>query len=137
MRVIKQMYNIRKIAKRLHREEDGGSTIEFLLWMPLMIGMLTLTTDATLLMHKQQNLYNASRDASRQVALGQKTESEAAEILAARFSNYTVSVDVAQSGGFVTTSVSLPFSEFANVSGLFIDGSLAASATMWVENYES
>jgi len=119
------------------KEQDGGSSIELLLWFPVLVLMLTFSTDATLLMHQQQNLYNAARDASRQVALGHKTEEEVEELLAMQFDVDEFRASVVQETGFVTTTVSVPFSEYAIFSGLLSDGDLSADVTMWVENYES
>lgn len=118
-------------------DENGGVTIEFLLWMPLMVMMLTMTTDATLLMHEQQNMYNAARDAARQVALGQKTDEEAQIGLASRLGIDGSVVTVAQANGFVTATVSAPSSEIVKISGFFVDATLSAEVSMWVENNES
>lgn len=123
--------------KKFLRDDYGGTTIEFLFWFPIMVMMLTLVTDATLLMHQQQDLYNAARDASRQVALGQKNEEEAASLLVERIDATEDDVTIEQTNGFVTTYINVPFSRYAKVSGFFINGELSAQVTMWVENYES
>ena len=120
------------------RDEDGSSTIEFLLWVPVLMLMLTISTDATLLMHQQQNFYNAARDASRQVALGVKNEADAKAALLERFSGVEgIDATVTQLNGYVTTSVMAPFSSFTKFSGLFVNGTLRGDVTMWVEDYDS
>jgi len=129
-----------KLGERIKRwggDESGGTTIEFLLWLPIMVTMLTMTTDATLLMHQQQNIYNVARDASRQVALGQKTDEEAAAIVVERLEAEEADVSIVIEDGFVTTNVSIPFSKHAKISGFFVDGDLSAAVSMWVENNES
>lgn len=124
------------LRKSWWKNESGSATVEFVMWLPIMAFLLTLTTDATTLMHQQQNLYNAARDASRQVALGQKTQEQAEEALLARFATDALQVIVEQENGFVTTTVSVPYSEYARVSGVF-DGNLEARVSMWVENNEA
>jgi len=118
------------------KNEDGTATVEFALWLPVMAFLLTLTADATTLMHQQQNLYNAARDASRQVALGQKTEEEATDGLKSRFTTEALNVIVRQENGFVTTSISIPYSEYTRVGSIF-GGDLEAEVSMWVENNEA
>ena len=117
----------------LQKEEDGGTTIEFVMWIPIMVMMLGMTTDATLLMHQQQNLYNMARDASRQVALGHKTMEEAAILLESRVPAKTKSVEVVEDNGYVTAKVSVPFSDSAKITGFFLSGSLRAEVSMWIE----
>jgi Flp pilus assembly protein TadG len=126
-----------ELIRRFSLDEDGSSSIEFLLWVPVMVLFLTMTTDATLLMHEQQNLYTAARDASRQVALGQKTDVEAQEELIERYGIDTLTAEVAIENGFVTTTISVPFTEITRISGFFVDGNLSADVSMWIENAES
>jgi Flp pilus assembly protein TadG len=125
------------LIRRFSLDEDGTTSIEFLMWVPVMVMFLTMTTDATLLMHQQQNLYTAARDASRQVALGQKTDDEAQEELIERLGIDTLTAEVAIENGFVITTISVPFKEVTHISGLFVDGNLSADVSMWIENAES
>ncbi|MFQ1701245.1 TadE/TadG family type IV pilus assembly protein [Loktanella agnita] len=121
-------------VRRWRQNEDGVVTIEFLLWLPVMVALLTLTTDATLLMHEQQNMYNAARDSSRQVALGLKTEDEAEELFLTRFDSGDIEVHIVKANGFVTTTASMPFSQTARLSGFLSSGQLSAEVAMWVES---
>ena len=131
------MKNCNDLVRRFRKSEDGSSSVEFLIWVPVMVFFLTMTTDATLLMHEQQNLYNAARDASRQVALGQKNEEEAEDELFARFNIPTLIADVTIADGYVKTSITVPFDEITRISGFFVNGNLSAEVSMWVENAES
>ncbi|MFU8823912.1 TadE/TadG family type IV pilus assembly protein [Yoonia sp.] len=114
--------------------DNGSTSIEFLLWVPVMVLFLTMTTDATLLMHTQQTITNHARDTSRQVALGQKTTEEAQEQLFQRYSSESHPPQVVVENGFVTTTISVPFSDVAKISKLFLTGDLSANVSMWVEN---
>lgn len=124
-------------VRRFRAGESGSTSIEFLLWVPIMVLFLTMTTDATLLMHKQQFIMNDARDASRQVALGQRTAAEALEQLTLRYPSESHPPLVVVENGFVTTTISVPFSEVAKISRVFLDGDLSAAVSMWVENAES
>ena len=127
----------KEYLRNWRKEEGGSASIEFLLWVPAMVLFLTLTTDATLLMHQQQNLYNVARDASRQVSLGQRTTGEAEEIAATVLGVAADSVTIEVAGDFVTTNISVPVEDYAKISGFFVNGDLNAAVSMWIENLET
>ena len=128
---------LKEYFKSWRKDEGGAASIEFLLWVPVMVMFLTLTTDATLLMHQQQNLYNVARDASRQVSLGQRTSDEAEQIAATVLGVSADSVTVAVDGDFVTTAISVPVEDYAKISGFFVNSDLTAAVSMWIENLET
>ncbi len=105
----------------------------------MMVGLLCLCADGTLLMHTKSILYEAARDASRQVALGQATPEEAESRISARFQgNAAYEAEVETQDGFVTTTVSVPFSEVASFTKqLTGDSRLAGSITMWIETTDN
>ncbi|WP_102109213.1 TadE/TadG family type IV pilus assembly protein [Oceaniglobus roseus] len=110
-------------------------TIEYVLWVCYMVGLFCMSADGTMLMHQKSVLYDAARDASRQVALGLRSESEAEEGIRARFGNdpaYDVAISI--SNGYVTSQVSLPFSSATIFSDSFAgDARLVSRNTMWLE----
>ncbi|WP_322895367.1 MULTISPECIES: TadE family protein [unclassified Yoonia] len=117
------------------RREDGSVTVEYVLWIPVIMSFMVLITDATMLMHNQSLMFVAARDASRQVALGQKTANEAEEGILARFAkapNATASVQ--EANGFVTATIAIPFEDVAIFGGLLSNASIRADVTMWVES---
>ena len=120
----------------LFRNESGGATVEFVLWLPVFMLIVALIIDATLLLQTQSRFFDVARSASRQVALGILTEQQAEEFVARTFRNdsaFSVTVGPDESGELVTTTISVPFSKVMIVSGKFAafgDGQLSASISM-------
>lgn len=103
--------NRRTLRHSLHcflTEEDGTSTIEFVILLPLFTVLILLVTDASLLFLRQTVLMNISRDTARIVSRHAMTPTEAksyAERVAnTRASRATAQVTVAN--GFVTVILS-------------------------------
>jgi Flp pilus assembly protein TadG len=132
------MRGIWKKFKSFRQEESGLVTVEYVLWFPIMMLVMGLVTDATVLMNQQTLLFDAARDAARQVALGQKTDTEAKNAVIARLgSNKRFGAIVTSSNGYVTATVSVPFNDVLIFGGRFTGGSLAGKVTMWVETSDS
>lgn len=124
-------------ARRFGHDEDGSYTLEVVLWFPALLLAFQFVTDSTMALMHQQNFYNVARDASRMVALGQRTTTEAEDYIYDTLHNISaVSASVTIVNNFVTTEVSAPLTNLTNLSGSFIDRDLSAQVSMWVENYE-
>ena len=67
------------VRNRLLKREDGATTIEFVLWMPILAGLIVMIANVTLMLHMQTLLYDAARDTSREVATNNATSAEAQE----------------------------------------------------------
>ena len=55
------------------RDERGVATIEFVLWVPPMLFMLLMITDASVLYLTYTDMFNVSRDVARRVSVGAMT----------------------------------------------------------------
>ena len=51
--------------RALYRDREGSTTVEFALWLPIFFMIFGVATDAALLMHKQTQLIDMARTASR------------------------------------------------------------------------
>ena len=122
-------------SKRFGADETGAATIEFVIWLPFLLVLLFLSVNAAVLMHTQTLLYDAARDAARQVATGSATTSEAATAAKARFRDEMgVSADVAISGEFVRADLTVPYTKVLVLGGPMAGNwTLGAAVTMWVE----
>lgn len=121
-------------CRRMLNDESGGVAAEYMLWLPMVFFVFGLTVDATLLMQKQSQFYVAARDASQLVALGHRTEIEAEAYLSAAFPGVdSFSADVSEQDGFVTSTISAPFSSFVLFADTFSSGTLRARVVMWSE----
>lgn len=55
---------------RFRRDERGSASIEFVLWIPILIPVLLLTIDATTLYQIHSEMWNVARDTARQLSDG-------------------------------------------------------------------
>ncbi len=68
----------RSLDRRL-RAEDGGATVEAVLWVPFFILLLALIADASFLFHRQAQMLRAVQDANRAFSTGQFTSAQAVQ----------------------------------------------------------
>jgi len=118
--------------------EDGTATVEFALWLPLLALILMLATDASMLMHRQTLIYDAVRDASRQVVTGVLDVDEAQDQLERRLhtgasGNNPYTATVTRSDNYIYAELSVPFSAVAIFAHAFFSDTagLKGSAVMW------
>ena len=61
----------RRIGYFLRRDEDGGtSTIEFVLWLPIFILILSIVVDVCFVFLRQAVMYDVAADTARRYAVG-------------------------------------------------------------------
>ena len=63
--------------RRFSEDEDGSHTIEFVLWVPIFILILSLVVDVCFLFLAQSRMFDVASDATRRLAIRQMTEAEA------------------------------------------------------------
>ena len=52
---------------RFIRDQQGSATIEFVLWVPVILALLVIVIDATTLYVTHKEMWNVARDAARRV----------------------------------------------------------------------
>lgn len=66
------------LVRRFIYEERGTMTIEFVLWVPILVGLLITAIDATTLFVMHTEMSNVARDTARRMAAGSvRSEAEA------------------------------------------------------------
>lgn len=65
------------------RDNKGSATIEFVLWVPIIVALLTIVMDAATLYITHSEMWNVARDTARRLNTGQIKSEEAAEAHAA------------------------------------------------------
>ena len=55
---------------RFIRDEQGSATIEFVLWVPLIVALVAIVIDATTLYITHTEMWNVARDTARQMTTG-------------------------------------------------------------------
>ena len=76
---------------RFLHDETGSVTIEFVLWIPIIVALLTVVIDATTLYVTHTEMENVARDTARRMVLGRfatTTQAEAYAANAMRLRNY-------------------------------------------------
>ena len=122
------------IRRFLSDRDEGSVTVEFVSWLPIWMALTGVTTDATLLLHEQSQLFVSARDGARLVALGRSTPEEAEGGIESAFASVAgFDASVAVEGAFVTARLSAPFSSFTVFTGPLAEGTLRAEVSMWVE----
>ena len=94
------------------KDETGSVTIEFVLWLPLLMGLFLIATDATVAFMRQSQMWQVSRDTARIVSRHGMTETAAKDYasLNAAFGATVPVVDVAATGSEVVVAISAPAS---------------------------
>ena len=69
---------VRKVLRRLRRfarRGEGSVTVEFVVWIPVLVLILAFTADACQLYLVQADIWNVARDAARRMSILQLTAS--------------------------------------------------------------
>lgn len=70
-------HTVLRRAGLLLRDEEGSSTVEFVIWFPLLLASLLLVIEFSNAMVVNAGMWNATRDAARGVAMHRMTADEA------------------------------------------------------------
>ncbi|MZR11720.1 hypothetical protein GQE99_01640 [Maritimibacter sp. DP07] len=114
------------------RDTRGSATIEFVLWVPIVVSMFCLIVNVTVLYFSQNEVLRVIQDANRNLSVGRlSSESEAEAFVQERISEKLPNavVDSTISDGTVTTIVSYPasdlvfFNMFKQITGLHLSAS--------------
>ena len=117
------------------RDEKGAVTIEFVLWVPIFVGLLVLVTDASIIYLTHSEMWNVARDTTRRMTTEQiTTTAEARDYAAAHLflgaRTYVIDPDF---GGDMNVTIAIGLDDAA-IFGFFFKSilgqSLVASVTM-------
>jgi Flp pilus assembly protein TadG len=123
--------------KSFRRDERGSTTIEFVLWVPVLFGLLLFATDVTLAFMRQSHAWQVSRETARIVARHGMDEA-AAETFAREKGTMGASVpevDVSFEGMDVVVTMSLEASSLTpfNTLGLLLGDRVSTRVTHAME----
>lgn len=94
---------------------DAGSTIEFVLWLPVFMLILSLITDSTLIFFGQSRVYQVTQVANRAYSIGNfEAETEVATYIenAVAQMGAQASVNTSVTDGIIHTVVTVPARNF-------------------------
>lgn len=111
-------------VRRLWRDQNGSSTVEFVLWLPLFAFMLMLTANASFVYLDLTRMENAARDGARRIALGYDAASVTTAV-AGQLPQADYTIDASCTTAEVacikisrSTDSMLPFTNFLGVGSL-------------------
>lgn len=98
-------------TRRLWRDEDGGQTIEAVIWLPVFVSMLVLTIDVSTIYNRQSEMLRIVQDANRAYSTGRlpdaaATETYIKEAIGSFATNSTVQTSYAN--GVISTRLTVP-----------------------------
>ena len=101
------MGKFRSFLSSFRGDQDGGSTVEFMLWVPVFTALMTGAIDVGTIFTHKSNYWSTARDTARQVARHSMTVSEAETYAQthATFGGVTPTVDVTVSATDVTVRI--------------------------------
>lgn len=104
------------ISSKFLRNEDGSSTIEVVLWLPVVLALLFFTIDVSMIYHSKAEISKIAHDTNRGIAVGRfanalEAETYAMSRLSPISSNATVAV-LADTNN-VSTAVQVPSRDIA------------------------
>ena len=124
------------------RDEKAAVTIEFVLWVPIFIGLFVFVTDASIIYLTHSEMWSAARDTTRRMTTGEiTTDAEAREHAAARLflGSRTYVIDPEFSTADLNITIAIGLNDAA-IFGFFfkpiLGKSLVASVTMRKEPLE-
>jgi Flp pilus assembly protein TadG len=121
------------------RGENGGITVEFALWVPVLLALLFLAIDASLLFSARANFWNLSRDTARVVSRHAMSvvEAESYARKLAKISDYQpeVRVRLNEQANTVTVTITAITAELMpfDVTGIVLGGTMSVQVTQSLE----
>jgi Flp pilus assembly protein TadG len=62
---------MKKFLRRFAKNDEGNATVEFVLWLPLIMGIIVGAFDLNIVLMTQSNMWTVARDTARRVAIGE------------------------------------------------------------------
>ena len=118
--------------RKFNRQDDGGASVEFVLWMPVFVAITMLIVDVTVLLTSQSNYWSVSRDTARLVSRHAMSATEAKTYAEAQASMLWTApnADVTINGGTVTVSLSAPMTSLSIFNALGFAGTAQVDASV-------
>lgn len=136
--------SLRQSVHRFRSREDGTGTISFVLWLPVVLGILLAFADLSFILFQRSNIVRVVEDANRLRAIGLLNSNDATEASVLAALGYGggapgVFVTSLTAQGVLTTEVTIPIAEldaFGMFAGLAGNPSLRVASYQLIENWE-
>jgi Flp pilus assembly protein TadG len=122
-----------KLLRLFRKNEDGNASVEFVIWLPIIMGVVVGTFDLNMVLLTQSQMWDVARDVARQVSIGTLDTSTGATYALTQLNSdsntYTVTIT---SSTDVVVSISRLMEDIAVIGSLteFNSYQVNASVTM-------
>jgi len=109
------------LLKRFARDDAGGATVEFVIWLPMVLMAFGLTVDVSMIFHSQSQVLRIIQDANRNASIGRlRTSAEAEDYIETRLQGASAKANATSSitAGVISTTVTYPARDF-QILGFF------------------
>ncbi len=126
---------MKRILRRFIKRDEGNATVEFVLWLPLIAGVIVGTFDLNTVLTTQNHMWSVARDTARRVSTGELDATTGSEYALEQltFMNFEYGVDVTV-GDDVVVEVETFLSNVAIVGVMGDMGSYGINATVTMRN---
>ncbi len=110
-----------RLIKRFARDTSGNATVEFVIWLPMVLVAFGLTVDVSMIFHSQSQVLRIVQDANRNASIGRiRTPAEAESYVLDRLHKASATAEATSTitAGVISTSVTYPARDF-QVLGFF------------------
>jgi len=133
---------LRTQLKRLATETDGGATVEFVLWFPMVIMVFALLVNVTMIFYSQNEVLRAIQDGNRNMSVGRfDTTSETESYIETRIGGLLPNASATSTvvSGVVSTIVTYPASDviMLNIFNNFTGLKMSARADHYIEDWDT
>ena len=114
-------YKMNRLLKRFARDTSGNATVEFVIWLPMVLLAFGLTVDVSMIFHSQSQVLRIVQDANRNASIGRiRTPAEAEDYIEGRLHTASATANATSSitAGVITTTVTYPARDF-QILGFF------------------
>jgi len=123
------------MLRRFLQREDGNATFEFVLWLPLIAGIIVGSFDLNRVLFAQSQMWEVARETARRVSVGELASDAADEwalaVLGSDSQTYTVTVT---SGTDVTVAISRQVTDVALIGSLTDSSDFQINASVTMRN---
>ncbi|MCB1339366.1 MAG: pilus assembly protein [Maritimibacter sp.] len=112
---------MKQVFHRFARDESGTATVEFVLWLPMVMLAFGLTVDVSMIFHSQSQVLRIVQDANRNASIGRlRTPAETEDYVEARLQAASSGAHATSSisAGVISTTVTYPARDF-QIVGFF------------------
>ena len=122
---------MKRLLSRFRRDENGNATVEFVLWLPLIAGIIVGTFDLNIVLMTQSNMWQVARDTARRVSTGELTAAsgQAYALEQLNYMGFEYGVDITD-GDDVVVQIQTYLSNVAILGVMGGNGQYAITATV-------